>query len=281
MSIFFNYNGELYGDKHPVLSPDNRSFKFGDGIFETIKLQNENLLFKTDHFERLFQGLKTLGFKYSDSTTFEYFESQIKTLVKKNQHEKLARIRLMLFRKDGDLINPDTSDPDFIIQSWPLTQQAQVNNFSVSLLIDIFKSCDKLSNLKTNNFLPYIMAIIQAKESGCNECIILNNHGRICDASRGNIFIIINGHIYTPPLSEGCIAGVMRKNLLTLLKNKTYKVVEKPLYTEDLLSAHEMFTTNVIAGIQPVSKFLDKSFTMSQTLELRSLAESTFLKPGC
>lgn len=281
MSIFFNYNGQLYEDRHPVLSPENRSFKFGDGIFETIKLRNEEFLFKSDHFERLFEGLKTLGFKYSELITPEYFEAQIKQLVKINGHENLARIRLTVFRKDSDLINPDTSDPDFVIQSWPSPQQSLINDFNVNLLTGIFKSCDKLSNLKTNNFLPYIMAMILAKETACNECIILNNHGRICDASRGNVFTITDDIIYTPPLSEGCIAGVMRRNLLTLFKNEGLEVIEKPLHTEDVLAAHEMFITNVITGIQPVSKFLHKSFTLSKSLEFRRITESTFSMPGC
>jgi branched-chain amino acid aminotransferase len=276
MGIFFNYNGQLFQDQDPVFSPENRSFKFGDGLFETIKLEQGILKFKAHHFERLFEGSRVLGFTLNDLITPAYFEGQVLDLVKINGHEKAARVRLSVFRKDSDITDPEVSSPDFVIQSRALKIQSNIQDYSVGLLPGIFKSCDELANLKTNNFLPYIMATMHAKKTGYNECIIFNSHGRICDASRGNVFIITDNNIYTPPLSEGCIAGVMRRNLLVMLNDKGYAIDEKPLQVEDIHSAEEMFITNVISGIQPVVKFQDKFFTTSQSLKLKRLSQSTF-----
>lgn len=275
MSIFFNYNGKLFSAQQPVFSPDNRSFKFGDGVFETMRFKEGKIIFSPDHFERLFNGLKTLKFNLTTEVSAEYFEELIQELVKANNCYGTARIRLTCFRKDSDLTNPDTSNPDYIIQAWSL-QTNSIKFLKVDLLTGIFKSCDQLSNLKTNNFLPYIMAMLKAKESGCDECVVLNAYNRICDASRGNIFIVVNKTIYTPPLSEGCVAGVMRKNLIALLKNNHFAIIEKSLTLDELQSADEMFITNVTAGIQPVSSFLNKTYQTSYSEEILLLVHPTF-----
>lgn len=275
MSIFFNYNGKLFSDHQSVFGPDNRSFKFGDGVFETMRFKDGKIIFSTDHFERLFNGLKILKFNITNYITAEHFEEQVQELAKANNCYGSARIRLTCFRKDSDLTNPDTSNPDYIIQAWSL--QANSTKFlKVDLLTGIFKSCDQLSNLKTNNFLPYIMAMIKVKESSCDECVVLNAYNRICDASRGNIFIVVNKTIYTPPLSEGCVAGVMRKNLIALLKKNHFAIIEKSLTLDELQSADEMFITNVTAGIQPVSTFLNKTYQTLYTNEILSLVRQTF-----
>ncbi len=102
------------------------------------------------------------------------------------------------------------------------------------------KSCDSLANLKSNNYLPYLMAALYAKKIRVNDCILLNNFDRICDTTIANIFIMKEGIIYTPPLSEGCVAGVMRKFVINKLGSR-FKILEKQISIEDLKKADEVF----------------------------------------
>lgn len=256
MSIFFNYNGNIYKEGTPVVTPDNRSFRYGDGLFETMKVENGEIQLSDYHFERLFSGMETLQFKIPNHFTPHYLREKINGLCEKNQHTSLTRVRLMIFRGNGGLYDPENHHPNYIIQSWKLEPGLEIN--SNGLIIDVYsgaqKSCDTLANLKNNNFLPYAMAAMYAKEIKVNDCILLNNYGRICDTTIANIFILKDGILYTPPLSEGCVAGVMRRYIIKKL-TASYTIMEEPLSIEQLQNADEVFLTNVIRGIRWVKQF--------------------------
>jgi len=133
------------------------------------------------------------------------------------------------------------------------------------LVIDVFngaaKSCDALSNLKSANFLPYVMAAIFAKEQKLNDCLILNSNGSIADATIANVFIVANKILYTPGLDQGCVNGVMRKHILTALSNTDFEVREVPLTIQDVMNADEVFLTNAMSGIRWVRQFKQKAYT--------------------
>ena len=136
----------------------------------------------------------------------------------------VARIRLMIFRGNGGIFDPEDLNPNFIIESWPLTNSSGLNENG--LTVDIFpgakKSCDSFSNIKSNNYLPYVMAGLFAKKNKLNDCILLNSFDRVCDSAIANVFIIKKNKIYTPPLTEGCVAGVMRRWMLEKFQLKNY-----------------------------------------------------------
>jgi len=118
MSFFFNYDGNFFKSGDPVLSPDNRGFRYGDGLFETMRVENGRIILKDFHFERLYSGLKTLQFPLANNFDKTWLESLISHLLSKNSHHESARIRLTVFRGDGTL---DTFDKiHFIIQSWKI-----------------------------------------------------------------------------------------------------------------------------------------------------------------
>jgi branched-chain amino acid aminotransferase len=260
--FFFIYNDKFYRANTAIISPGNRSFRYGDGLFETMKAANGNIINKDYHFERLFYGLNLLQFEVPEFLNVVFFEKKIEELLLKNRHGNIARIRLMLFRGNGGIFDPENLRPNFIIESWPLSNEIQLNENG--LVVDMFpnakKSCDSFSNLKSNNYLPYVMAGLYAKENKLNDCIILNSFERICESAIANIFIIENGMIYTPPLSEGCVAGVMRRWMLEKFNLKRYKVVEKNLSPDDILNADEFFLTNSIYNLRWVRSFREKKY---------------------
>ncbi|MBA2248927.1 MAG: aminotransferase class IV [Chitinophagaceae bacterium] len=269
MSIFFNYNGKIYPEHTPVISPDNRSLRYGDGLFETMKVVNGKIILKELHFERLFSGMALLQFQAPPNFTQDFLEDQVLQLCKKNGHFETARIRLMIFRGNGGLYDAENTDPNYIIQGWSIDNDKLLN--SNGLVIDIYndarKSCDKFSNIKTNNFLPYVMAALYAKENKLNDCILLNTNERICDSTLANIFFIKDDVIYTPPLNEGCIAGVVRRWMIQNLQ-PSFAVIEKPFFAEELLRADEIFLTNSIFDMKWVKHFGNTSFTFDKIKDI-------------
>lgn len=261
MSIFFTCNDKIYKEGTSVITPDNRSLRYGDGLFETLKIYKGIIQLRDYHFERLFFGMVALQFEIQKYFTADYLENKIAELCKKNQHDLFTRVRLMIFRGNGGLYDPENNFPNYIIQTWSIDGFSGLN--SNGLIIDVYpdakKSCDKFSHLKSNNFLPYIMAALHAKTIKANDCILLNNYDRVCDTTIANIFIIKDEVIYTPALSEGCVAGVMRRFVIEKLTSD-FKIIEKPLSIEELQNADEIFLTNSIQGIRWVKQFRDSQY---------------------
>src|SRR5258705_2912063 len=195
---FVLINGKILEKNKAGLSPDDHSYRYGDGLFETMKIVNENILLEEYHFERLFSGLKTLKVKIPAFFTKQKINEQVKELCKKNDHEKSARVRLSVSRGSRGLYDCDNKI-SFLIESWPLDQRHNVLNEN-GLVIDIFpdarKSIDKFSNLKSANYLPYVMAALWAKENKLNDALILNQYERICDATIANIFWVKSKNIF-------------------------------------------------------------------------------------
>jgi len=269
MKKFINYNGNIYEEEQPVLTVADHSYRYGDGLFETMKMIKGNILFEEFHFERLFSGLKVLKFTTPGLFTRQKIGEEIKRLCKKNNCEELARIRLAVSRGNGGLYDCDNKF-SYVIECWPLEN----NNGDINtngLVIDVFpdarKSVDHFSNLKSANYLPYVMAAVWAKENKLNDALILNQHGRICDATIANVFWTKSDKIYTPPLSEGCVSGIMRRRIL----NSGLDIHESILSEDILLNADEVFLTNVITGIRWVKQCGNKGY--SNTITYKIFAE--------
>jgi branched-subunit amino acid aminotransferase/4-amino-4-deoxychorismate lyase len=261
---YFIYNGEILKTGKPIFDIDNRSFRYGDGCFETMKLLNGNIVLSHYHFERLFSSLNTLKLKSASYLTHSYLAEQIKNLAAKNNHSHLARIRLTVFRIDDDLLENKDYSLNYIIQSWQLDEEILKFNKAgliTGLYKDAKKSCDNFSHIKSNNYLPYVMAAIWAKENKLDEGFLLNNFNRVSDASIANIFIVKDGKIKTPALNEGCIAGIMRRHLIKCIKEESIPFEETLIKPEELLEAHEIFLTNAIRGIRWVKQFEKNNYS--------------------
>jgi branched-chain amino acid aminotransferase len=277
MHSWVNFNGNFIKEGFPLVTANNRGFRYGDGIFETIRYANGRMMHRDLHLERLRHGAATIKLELPDFAGSPSPEEEIARTVEKNRLTGAARVRLMLFRGDGGLYELDGPGGGYIIQVWPLDEQKQ-QFAETGLVLGIYqggvKACDELANLKSNNYLLYAMAAIHAKQNRCSDSLVLNTHGRVCDASIANVFWVKNGRVFTPPLSEGCVAGVMRKHLL----QSPYGIEERPCSVEDIENADEVFLTNAIAGIRWVQSFKEKIFKNSVA---RSLYQSTMHSESC
>lgn len=268
--LFFVYNNKFFRAGEPVISAGNRGLRYGDGLFETMHIRKGRILNAGFHFDRLFHGLSVLQFENPKTFSPEFLTKKIQDLLRKNGHHENARIRLMVFRGDGGVFDAENHFPNYIIESWSLSDEIEwnVNGLVIDVFPDARKSCDQFSNLKSNNYLPSAMAALFAKKNKLNDAILLNVNGRICESSIANIFIIKGQNIYTPPLSEGCVAGVIRRWFLEKFSLPHYAVIEKELSVDDLLTADELFLTNSVRPLRWVKSFGEKNFSNQKTQEI-------------
>jgi branched-chain amino acid aminotransferase len=225
--------------------------------------------------ERMNQGLATLNMKLPEHYSADYIGQIILDLYSRNNINGAARVRMTVFRGNGSLFATEDPYASIIIQAEPLASDylaLNENGFSIDICPGIQKSCDQLSNIKSNNYLPYVMAAQYARQHQLNDCLVLNTYNRICDGTIANIFRIHQNTIYTPPLSEGGIAGVMRKWLLTELPRAGYTVQEKICTAEELVAANEVFLTNALYGIRWVKYFRNKVYSNKLVAELYQVA---------
>lgn len=263
---FINYNGNLINENDPIIGANNRGLRYGDGLFETISYKKGNFVLLEAHLNRLWLGMELLKFDIPKLFNKAFIEDQMNKLVSKNKHLP-ARIRLMVFRADGGLYDPENLKPNFVIQSWPLlTATHELNNNGLDLCIyrDARKSCDAFANIKHNNYLPYLMGALHAKTQQCNDAIILNQEGYVCDSTIANIFLIKDKRIITPSLQQGCVAGTMRAFLIETLQLIDYEIVETTVSIDMLASADEVFLTNAIYNIRWVKSIENNQYGVEE-----------------
>ena len=280
---YINHNGKLIAGDSLIVDADNRGLRFGDGLFETIKYRNNEFQLLDEHLQRLWAGLKKMKFELPALFTQQKIAAELLKLVQKNQHTH-ARVRLLVIRGSGGLYDAANLQPSFIIQSWPLEDDfGKLNSNGLQLCIyrDARKACDEFSNIKHNNFLPYLMGALYAKEQQCNDAIILNQHGRISDTTIANIFLIKDRTVFTPPLSEGCIAGTMRQFLINNIAATGFAITEKIITEEDLQDAGEIFLTNAMTPMKWVAAIGDKKYGNEQTLAIYNSMCRTFSPVFC
>lgn len=268
--MFICLNGKILRAEDPVLLASNRGYRYGDALFETMKVASKNILLETYHFERLFAGLRLLQFEVPKLLTREKLCKEVLLLAEKNHCGNLARIRLSVFRGNGGVYDEERT-PQYLIECWPLNESLNRLNEN-GLVIDVFpaarKSCDSFSHLKSANYLPYTMAAIYAKANKLNDCLVLNTDGNIADATIANVFLIKEGVVITPGPDQGCVNGVMRRHLLEKMKDAGYSIQENPVSVSTLEEADEVFLTNAISGIRWVKQFRDNVYSNNLTVEI-------------
>lgn len=243
----------------------NRAFVYGDLLFETIRFSGGVLVNIDFHTKRLEQGAKLLGFDLPNTWGVNYLSDLI--LPKINSYN--SRIRLVMSRQGEGFYLPDNNSVIFYVEHWPLLpKKVLVDN------IDVFegqhKACNSLSNLKSGNALIYVLASQYAAANHLDDALIMNQYGRLAEATSSNVFWIKNGVISTPPLTEGPVAGIMREVVMELALKKGFLLQEIDLTIEELLVADECFLTNAINGIIMVNKFRGKQMEYEITSLLQS-----------
>lgn len=251
-----NYNGRIFPDSESLFNIKNRAWRYGEGLIETMLWHKGNIPLYALHAQRLQQSLDALGFPQIDTDLL--FAEIKKTVLDITEAQQM--IRVQFFRNDNTL--------EFVIECMPVEQSLITWNdkgLSIGIAKSVTKSSDGISHLKSTSRLNYIVAKKEAEQNSWDDALLLNQYGRIAESTISNVFIIKDNEIITPPLAEGCIAGIMRRYLLDKETIAGMPVHEKALDIAILLNADEIFLTNAIRGIQPVSRYNNKAYPNALT----------------
>lgn len=268
--MFICLNGQFFPQQGSVISSDNSSYRYGDGLFETIRCKQGELQLFNSHLHRLLAGMQQLGYDTPAFFSATLLEKKIKELLRKNDCLELARVRLSVYRGEGGLFDNDHKT-GYLIECWALPQTATAwneNGLVIGVYPELKKTIDFLSNLKTASFLIYSLAARYAKSQRWNDAVVLNAENGIADTTIANLFMVSKGEIYTPSLDQGCVAGVMRAQIIEFLKKKEVFVNEVKIDLAMLNDADEVFLSNSIRGIRWVQRFENKVYsnTVSRNL---------------
>ena len=266
-----NFNGTIVSQDDNILT-QNRAFLYGDGVFETVKIINNKILFLEDHYFRLMSSMRVVRMEIPMNFTMEYLEEQILSVVAANGCSDSARARITVYRNDGGYYLPQNNTISFLIHSQLLENtlyEIEKKNYEVDLYKDFYITKQLLSSIKTTNKIINITGSIFADENGLDNCLLLNDSKNVVEALQGNLFMLVGNKLITPPVSEGCLNGVMRRQILNLAKKiENLEVEETVISPFDLQKADELFVTNVIKGIQPITQYRKKNFETNTALQL-------------
>ncbi len=266
-----NSNGTFLSSE-VCLSASNRGFLYGDGIFETLKVVNNKILFFEDHYFRLMASMRIVRMQIPGNFTLEFLEEQILSTAAKNNCAESARIRLTIYRNNGGFYTPETKTTSYIIQAFPLATKLYTfleTSYEVDLYKDFFIAKQLLSTIKSTNKMINITGSIFAQENDLQNCLLLNNEKNVVEALNGNIFMLLGHKLVTPPIEDGCLNGIVRKQVLAVAKKiEGLEVLEESISPFDLQKAEELFITNVIIGIQPITQYRKKAYTTKLANEL-------------
>lgn len=268
-----NYNGNIIEGDTLEVSVENRALNYGDAVFETIKCTNNELLFFEDHYFRLMASMRILRMEIPMHFTQEYFEDQIQSLLNASpQKFDNYRIKLLVYRNAGGKYTPESKEVTFLISYESLTtSQYEINqaNYVVELFKDYYVAPQLLNTLKTTNKVINVVGSVFAKDNDFQNCLLLNTNKMVIEALNANLFLVSGRTIKTPPLSDGCLNGIIRKQLIEILKKSAkYELNEASISPFELQKADELFITNTIMGIQPISKYRKKEFKNDVAKEL-------------
>ncbi len=260
-----NYNGNIQTSSNIEIE-NNRGFLFGDAVFETIKVNGLKILFLEEHYLRLMASMRICRMEIPMTFTMEFMEEEILKLITIQDSKLSNRIRFSVFRDASGLYTPTSNETQFVITCSPLISNmysCPTTSYEVELFKDFHVPKHLLSTLKTNNKMTHVVASIFAKENGFQTCLLINEDKNVVEATNGNLFMKMGAQVITPPISDGCLNGIMRKQIITIIqKMENLEVIEKSISPFDLQKADELFTTNVITGIQPITKYRKKEYTI-------------------
>lgn len=262
-TLHVNNNGTVLPNMGATIAAGNRSYLYGDGLFESVRIMNGKPINVENHINRLVEGAKVLKMRIPTFLTTSFFETKIQELVDLSEIKEGGKCRISLDRASGGTYFPETNELNFFIEVYPYDAnyfELNSKGIEVDLYTDLKKQKNFLSNFKTKNALLYIMSAITAKEKGLDDLLITNERGSILESSNSNLFLVSNGVLYTPSLDEGCLAGTMRMQIINLALKNGIKVYECSVLPQNLLAADEIFLTNAIRGISWVGGYRTKRY---------------------
>lgn len=268
-----NFNGALLNKEDRFLHHSNRGFRFGDVLFEEIRVLNGKIVFWEDHYFRLMASMRILRMDIPMEFTMEYLEEEIlNTLNANNLRTSPALAKLAVYRRSGLTTTTSEDKVSFIIEVEGLTSPFYTLDsapYEVELFKDYFLGKDMLSKLDTNTKVVEVIASVFANENGFADCLLLNDLKQVVRTIKGSLFLIKDRTIITPSTTNGAKNSVLRKKLVEVVNAlKEYALEETPISPFDLQKADELFVLSISKGIQPISQYRKKTYENKVAMDL-------------
>jgi branched-chain amino acid aminotransferase len=272
MSEYISLNGHIIHQPDLHISAQNRAFRYGDGVFESIRIHENSILWEDLHFRRLHKAASQLHLKMMPGWSQVRFRAFLTELYRANHKEdKAARIRLSLFRNEGGYYTPETDYASLLIESEPLHHDVcdlNATGLTLGIYDEIRKPFNILSGLKSINAQLYVLACIYKRDHGYDDVLLLNDEEMIAEATSSNVFIVRHNQLLTPALSQACVEGIMRAVVTELAGDTGISVTETKIAFADLEEADEILLTNAIQGIRWVRQFGHKKYNNQVAIRL-------------
>ncbi len=269
---FLDFNGEIFHSEEAILKASNRNFRYGDGVFESMRWENGSVSLLNFHAERLQKSMELLKMEGGKRFSESFLQDKIESLLRRNSlRDQACRVRLSVFRDGEGLYTPSTHESAYLLEVATLDKVSNVHN-QAGLIIDVFtdhkKSANALANIKSANALLYVLASIYRKKHALDDVLLINEQGFLVESANSNIFIWYRNQLYTPALSEGCVDGVMRRSIIEFATANDIEIIEAQINTQILNEAEEIFLTNAVHGMQCVLGYQKKRYFHKLSKEL-------------
>jgi 4-amino-4-deoxychorismate lyase len=251
-----------------ILDPGDRGLAYGDGLFETIAVRNSACRFLDEHLTRLLTGCRQLHIPPPDSVQLvTSIDELIRTECCTN-----GVIKIIVTRGNGPrgyAFDPTTSEATVAIgvtSAEPYIPSAE--GVSVRDCTTTVSRNNALAGIKTLNRLPQVMARAEWQDDHFAEGLMSDDRGNLISGTMSNLFIVRDNEIWTPPVTEAGIAGVMRGKILESAETMNIKVTQRYFSKPDINGACEVFLSNSLIGIWPVKQFEEHSFNVGPVTRL-------------
>lgn len=270
MSAVGLHNGVPITDPAHVLPVDDRGFNYGDGLFETLRLSSGRVRFLDAHLRRLCDGCERLGIQFPAAE----LATDIATLSAMHPD---GVVKIVVTRGAGGRgyrPNPQAG-VNRVVTIHPAPPGDRPGGLKLRWCDMHLSRNPALAGMKHLNRLEEVLAQNEWHDAAIDEGLVCDTEGELVSATAGNVFIVKGGTLLTPDLRFCGVRGVMRSQVLRIASEMGIQCSEEPLWPHDLAEASEVFLTNAVRGIRPVSELEDQrweSFSMarqlSQALEL-------------
>ncbi|MCB0703654.1 MAG: aminotransferase class IV [Saprospiraceae bacterium] len=247
------FNGRLVSRNQPLFSSGNRSFRYGDGLFESMRYAKGQIYWLDRHIRRLQEGMHFLGLESPEILSADYLAAQIAKL----ELSGPSRLRLSVFRSGGGTYQPQTDSFEYLIEADSLPTPWYSTN-AKGLVCGIFRalklSGNLLENIKSSNRLTQVLASRYAGKNQLDDMLIQHQSGTLAEGTASNLFLFRGKQLITPALNSGCLAGVMRSLVMEIGEELGYEIVEAAILPQRLAEFDFAWLTNSIQGIRWIER---------------------------
>ncbi len=261
-------DGEFYPASDAHISVYDRSFLYGDGVFETLRTYGNKIFLLDRHLERLRVSAGSIRLEMPWSKEW-LKDAAIKT-VSKNVSSKDLLLRITVSRgtQIGGMLPEESIKPTIVMMTREIDEAVLKATWKAIIPSTIRNDKRAINPIaKSANFLNNILAGLESRDRGADEAIMLNNENKVTEGTISNVFIVKDGDIITPPVTDGLLIGITREQVIKLALGQGIRVVEKSIERDDLYAADEMFLTLSSQGIVPVTDIDGYKISVGQVTE--------------